>query len=362
LDINCRFDIDATQVRRYEVALVNELLAPSNPTLATVCRGEKVLVCVDQGIWPIYGHHIEHYLHTNKIANALLKLDAPEHSKTMDTVEFICQFAKDSEIERRATFLAIGGGVTLDLVGLAGHLYRRGAPVVKVPTTLLGMIDAALGPKCGVNFGNSKNFLGAYSPPFAVLVDLAFLGSLSQRNIRAGLAEMIKLALTKEQPEFFQAIEKAFGDGPDHMITEALPGLVRTTIQITTQELGRDLYEQNLVGRADFGHTFSPAIEIASGLAISHGEAVAIDIAISTQLAYLENICDQAERDRIIGLLMSVGLPIYHPSLSLDILWRQVSEARKHRAGKLSLILPRGVGNYIMVDQVERSKLEACLE
>lgn len=192
----------------YKVTETQDLLDPNNDTLLlghitdpqeleeikTSNKPHKRFVVVDQEVYKIYGSKITEYLQSNNVLYKILALPTTEENKSMDLALSILEEVNNFSLDRRTEpIIAIGGGVCLDIVGLAASLYRRRTPYIRVPTTLLSYIDASVGAKTGVNFANCKNKLGAYIPPAAAFLDLSFMQTLPRRHICNGLAEMLKV-------------------------------------------------------------------------------------------------------------------------------------------------------------------------
>ncbi|MEU2777096.1 iron-containing alcohol dehydrogenase, partial [Streptomyces sp. NPDC007162] len=192
----------------YEVFLSPGLLDPDNPALAEAGVPEAVrpgrrLVVVDSTVYDLYGPRIHAYFQNQRVEYGLCVIDAHEGVKSMETVfEIVSSMDSFGVSRRREPVIAIGGGVLTDLVGLAASLYRRSTPYIRVPTTLICMVDAAIGAKTGVNFREHKNRLGTYHPSAVTLIDREFLGTLSARHVCNGLAEILKMAMVKDAELF----------------------------------------------------------------------------------------------------------------------------------------------------------------
>jgi len=202
----------------YKVTETHGLLDPGNSTLLLghitdpqqledIKKSNKPIrrfIVIDQEVCKIYGPKLTEYLEANNVMYKILALPTTEENKSMETALKILDEVNDFALDRRTEpIIAIGGGVCLDIVGLAASLYRRRTPYIRVPTTLLSYIDASVGAKTGVNFANCKNKLGAYIPPSAALLDLSFIQSVPRRHISNGLAEMLKVGLS---PFMFKSV------------------------------------------------------------------------------------------------------------------------------------------------------------
>jgi 2-epi-5-epi-valiolone synthase len=302
-------------------------------------------------------------LYANGIANRLLESGADvsmvvvacsEQLKLLSEVEKLCQECFRAGLDRRSVLIGCGGGVCTDLVTMAASLTRRGLNYVKIPTTLIGLIDAGIGVKGAVNLPGRKNALGCFHPPEHVLLDPAFLRTLPKKLISDGLAEAIKVAMVTDLGlfEFIERYSREFFEFPSTAEIEKMTELVwRSTVRLL-EELEPNLYEGKTYRRLlDFGHTFSPLIESESEFRITHGTAVSIDIAVSTGIAFELGLVSAGDRDRILRLLVNAGLPIYSPLLTTEIGCRALAEMEAHRGGHLNLVLPSGIGSAIFIGE-----------
>lgn len=339
-----------------------QLLGESNVVLERVVDSRPVLFLVSPTIQQLYGKNLELY-----IARRLLKPQSEvfvvatgEKNKSLGSVEKILAFADSVRFSRRGVFVGIGGGVLLDIAGLAASTFRRGIPYIRIGTTLLAQVDAAIGVKCGVNFAKSKNLVGTFYFPEDVLTDSSFLGTLSKRQIRCGLAEMIKLAIVKDH-NLFESLERYHLELLNSDWTADIANsLVDRSIIGMLGELQVDFFETNLRRAVDFGHTISPALEAQSGFSLLHGEAVAIDIALSCVIGNVLGHVSDTELRRVLELLDSVGLPRWHPLLgSWRFLETALEAAVAHRGMKLNMPLPASIGASVFIDKLE--DLPRCL-
>lgn len=354
----------------YDVIYHPKLLRPEDAALASVLRpNTRTLVVTTPAIDRLYGERLRHYLSRNcGSANmSFMVLACSERQKGMDEVLAVCRHAAEAQLARRSQIVCIGGGVALDICGLAATLFRRGIPCVRVPTTLIGMIDAAIGVKNGINFGGAKSLLGSFSAPEVCLVDSSFLATLPCRHLQCGLAESIKIA-TMCSRELFDHLDQwghrflnNFPETPS-CVTKAL---IQESIYWTLKELELNLFERNEIFPAsyarklDFGHTFSPYIEAASHHDILHGEAVAIDMAISSELSLRLGLLDEASHRQILGLLRRLSLPVYWPGIDVFAMHASLHGVVRHRNGNFNLVVPTGIGSAAFIKDL--SEISATL-
>ena len=331
-------------------------------------RPLKRVVVVDENVHALYGDRIEGYFAHHGVQTKLLVLPTDEEHKDIDMVLTIAHAIHELGLDRRLDpVIAIGGGVCMDIVGFAASIYRRRTPYVRVPTTLMGYVDASVGAKSGVNFADHKNKLGAYLPPAISLLDRSFLSTLDSRQLANGAAEIAKMALVKD-PELFDLlaehgpdlIRHKFQDLPqdlEHLIrldahhaasgrTPSVPERVLdSSIQTMLEELAPNLWEDSLVRLVDFGHVFSMELEMEMLFdeKLFHGEAVAIDMAFSSVLAHVRGQIDRPTLVRILDMLRGLQLPVWHPRFDAAMCNEALYERVKFSQGQ-KMPLPTGAG------------------
>jgi 3-dehydroquinate synthase len=342
--------------KSYGVFLLEGLLDPATPLLGDLLDGRRALLVTTPTVARLYGPELARHLGARGLDVSLFVLGCTEQSKSLDLVSLVCDRAVELGMDRRGVLVGMGGGVCTDLVTMAASWIRRGIAHFRIPTTLVGQIDASIGLKGGVNFRGKKNYLGCFYPPEAVLIDPAFLRSLPVGSLRCGLSEIIKMALVRDA-QLFDLVEvhapSFLGTGFAEPREEALRVLWLAAKRML-QELATNPYENQTYQRlVDFGHTFSPLLEAASGFTLCHGEAVAIDMALSAVLAAALGLLPDPVGDRILAVLRSVGLPIYTADLTAALCRDALQEAARHRGGVPNLVLPVAVGSATFLDRLD---------
>ncbi|MEU5271636.1 sedoheptulose 7-phosphate cyclase [Streptomyces hygroscopicus] len=364
--------VSALKEVSYDVMVQPRLLDPANPALArAVTSGAapvRRLIVIDATVASLYGEQLTAYLAGHDVEFRLCVIDAHESVKVMATVFEVVDAMDAFGVPRRhAPVVAMGGGVLTDIVGLAASLYRRATPYIRIPTTLIGMIDAGIGSKTGVNFREHKNRLGAYHPSSLTLIDPGFLSTLDSRHLRNGLAEILKIALIKDA-ELFDLlathgaglVEQRMQPGEDAVGGTALT-VLRRAVQGMLEELQPNLWEDQLQRLVDFGHSFSPTIEMTALPELLHGEAVCVDMALSSVLAHHRGLLTTAELDRVLDVMRVLHLPVLHPVCTPELLRGALADTVKHRDGRQHLPLPQGIGDAVFVDDVTQHEVEAAL-
>lgn len=366
--------VSTSQEVSYEVIVSLGLLNPANPMLATAGIRQDTglgrrLVVVDATVQALYGSRIAAYFTRHEIEHTIFTIDAHESVKSMETVFEIVAAMDDFGVSRRCEpVIAVGGGVLTDLVGLAASLYRRSTPYVRVPTTLIGMVDAGIGAKTGVNFREHKNRLGTYHPSAVTLIDWEFLATLGSRHIRNGLAEILKMAVVKD-PELFELLADCGPRLVDERMQsagsadggKAAEEVMTLAVHSMLEELQPNLWEHELRRLVDFGHSFSPAIEMAALPELLHGEAVCVDMALSSVVAHRRGLLDEGRLTRILRVMSDLGLPVRHPVCTPELMARALADTVRHRDGKQHIPLPDAIGRARFVNDISGAELDAAL-
>ena len=345
----------------FQVQYSSDIFNPSNHDLISYGESSRRIVIIDQTVDELYGEQLRKYFDALKVELVLLSIVATEENKNWESVDTVLAFFEKNGLLRRAEpVIAIGGGVLLDLVGFCASIYRRGIPFVKVPTTLLSIVDASVGSKVGANHLDRRNRIGAYYPPVVSLLDKKFIKTQSQREIVNGIAEIFKLALIKDK-ELFELLE----ENADQLITEkfqhgAVPvRVINRAITGMVEELAPNLWEKKLDRCVDFGHSFSPLIEMKNLPHLLHGEAVVLDCLFSSCLASLRGLISADDLKRIFDTAKALHLPTFHKDfLDIPLLKASLADTMKHRNNNQYLPLPISIGNYIILNDITDSEIE----
>jgi len=332
-------------------------------------RPLKRVVVVDETVHSLFGDRVEAYFEHNGVETRLLVLPTTEENKNMDLVLEIAEAIHDLGIDRRLDpVIAIGGGVCMDIVGFAASIYRRRTPYMRVPTTLMGYVDASIGAKTGVNFVGHKNKLGAYLPPVLTLLDRSFLATLDQRQLSNGAAEIAKMALVKD-PELFKLLHEHGKELIDHRFQDLPVGgdtvparVLELAIQTMLEELAPNLWEDSLERLVDFGHVFSMELEMEmlNEDKLFHGEAVAVDMAFCAVLAHVRGQIDEATLTAIIEMMSGLGLPTFHERFDSAMTREALYERFKFSQGQ-KIPLPTGAGVSHIFNDITQDEVELAL-
>lgn len=268
-----------------------------------------------------------------------------ESHKTLSMAEQIWDFLIEHEYDRDAVLIALGGGVVGDLAGFSAACYLRGITVIQCPTTLLGQIDAAIGGKTAVNHMRGKNLIGAFHMPRAVMIDVDTLQTLPERELRAGMAELIKYGLIAEEAFFVwmeENIEKLL-----QKEAMALEYAIECAVRIKSKIVSQDERDHGIRGILNFGHTVGHAIEsLLNYNEWRHGEAVAVGMVVALHLSYQRNQIDEDLLGRLIALLDRAKLPNKLPrGITNAAIFAKIRQDKKHTQGNLSWVLLKALGN-----------------
>jgi 3-dehydroquinate synthase len=305
-------------------------------------RGQDVLVVTDANVAPLYLARVRRALDGRRVAHHVLP--PGEAEKTLARFGELMQALAALRASRDAAIVALGGGVVGDLAGFAAACWMRGIAFVQLPTTLLAMVDSSVGGKTAVDLPQGKNLVGAFHQPAAVIADTDTLATLPPRELRAGLAEVVKYGAIRD-PAFFAWLERHV----EPLLARdpaALAEAVERSCRHKAAIVARDEYEQGERALLNFGHTFGHALETASGYGeLLHGEAVAIGMVMAARLAAALGHAPPEDAERLAHLLARLGLPLFprgpvDPQQLLDLMRLD----KKTVSGKLRLILWRGLG------------------
>jgi 3-dehydroquinate synthase len=304
-----------------------------------------VAVVTNDTVGPLYAEGLLATLRQEGLEPILVTLPDGEVHKTMVVLGTVFDAMMAHRMERGATVVALGGGVVGDMAGFAAACYQRGVPFVQVPTTLLSQVDSSVGGKTGVNHPLGKNMIGAFYQPQAVLIDMAVLQTLPERELSAGLAEIIKYGASLDRA-FFEWLE-AHMPALRAREPSALVHAIERSCQIKAMVVAED--ERESSGRRailNFGHTFGHAIEAGMGFGQwLHGEAVGCGMVMAACLSEQLGQLAVADRDRIRRLVAAAGLPVEPPDWSSETYLEWMSHDKKTAAGQVRYIVLKGLGD-----------------
>lgn len=274
---------------------------------------------------------------------ASIALETSEEGKTLETVQALERWLLQEDASRGALLLAVGGGITTDLVGFAAAIYKRGIRYVNVPTTLLAQVDAAIGGKTGVNLDGYKNMLGAFRMPEFTVLEAAFLRTLPAREFRCGLAELLKTFLIGDGPAYAALVSS--------LKSAQIEDAVRKAAAIKSQIVAEDPEEHGVRAKLNLGHTFGHAIEHEArlhGADITHGEAVAMGIVLAAELSERLGVAQKGLSAQLKADFSRLGLPVDCPYPVEDLVEALRKDKKAVAGGKVKFVLLRAPGEVVL--------------
>ncbi|MCT7377383.1 3-dehydroquinate synthase [Chelativorans salis] len=352
--------------RAYDILIGAGLLARAGAEIAARLPGARAAVVTDENVAALHLRPLQEGLGAAGIGSTAITLPPGERSKSFGALEETVDGILGARLERRDFVIALGGGVVGDLAGFAAGIVRRGMNFVQVPTSLLAQVDSSVGGKTGINTGHGKNLIGVFHQPRLVLADTAALGTLPEREFRAGYAEVAKYGLI-DRPDFFAWLENNWRDvfSGGTACTEAIARSCRAKAEIVE----RDERESGERALLNLGHTFGHALEAATGYdsaRLVHGEGVAIGMVLAHRFSARVNLASPDDADRVEAHLRAVGLPtrLEHIPGALpdaEALLSYIAQDKKVSRGALTFILTHGIGRSFIAEDVPASEVLAFL-
>jgi 3-dehydroquinate synthase len=349
----------------YNVVVGCGLLAEAGRRIAPFAPQRRTVVVTDETVAALHAPALQASLSAVDIDSVVVAVPAGETSKSFVQLERVLDRMLESGLDRKDLVIALGGGVVGDLAGLAAALFMRGIDFVQVPTTLLAQVDSSVGGKTAIDTPRGKNLVGAFHQPRLVLADIDVLGTLPERQLRSGWAEVLKHGLICDAAFFdWLADEGASGSAGD---PTALQRAVVRSVEIKSAIVGEDEKEAGKRALLNLGHTFGHAIEAELGFeegALAHGEAVALGCAMAFRYSARHGLCDAGDVKRVEAAIAAAGLPIRLTQagvFSADALLARMAGDKKAEAGALTLILARGVGQAFVAKGVDAGEARAFL-
>jgi len=326
--------------------------------LDSLIRGRDLCLVTNTTVAGLYLERLRETLSGRRMA--LCVLPDGERFKTLATAALVFDALVDAKLHRDATVLALGGGVVGDIAGFAAACYQRGVGYVQIPTTLLAQVDSSVGGKTGVNHPGGKNLIGAFYQPLAVIADTDTLTTLPDRELRAGLAEVIKYGCVWDRQLFDWLdlnIAKLAGRDPT-----ALAYAIERSCDIKANVVGRDERENNLRAILNFGHTFGHAIESATNYdTYLHGEAVGLGMLMATHMSHRLGLIDGAAKERVRDILARAGLPTDPPRIGVARATELMQMDKKVLTGTVRLVLLEEIGRAVVSGTYAKTALDATL-
>ncbi len=371
-----RYDFQIPVVFKHRIVFTRNAFATENPELARILRegnGRRALVIIEQAVataWPLLAAEVEAYFRETDVEfRGIHVLPGGEAVKADDHwVRETWTRIDAAHLDRHSYLLAIGGGAFLDAIGFAAATAHRGVRLVRFPTTTLSQDDSGVGVKCAINAFAKKNWIGAFSVPFAVINDFRFLHSQPEETRRAGLIEAVKVALVKDRT-FFEWIEENLA-ALAALQPAALEACVEKSALLHARHItsGGDPFETGSSRPLDFGHWAAHKLEALTSYHLSHGPAVAVGLALDTLYSSRAGLAPPELAERVLTVLHGLSLSSYHPALDwLDESGRRrvfdgLDEFREHLGGALTVLMLKDIGCSVDVHHIDSDLVAACID
>ena len=343
----------------YDIVIGPGALRQTGHQLKEQGPADKLIVITNPAVKELHGGALELSLVQVGFTVDFLTIPDGEAQKSLETAGKLYLELARRHAERSTPILALGGGVIGDLAGFVAATYKRGVPLVQLPTTLLAQVDSSIGGKVAVNHGQLKNEIGAFYQPRLVISDIDTLATLKPKVLGDGLAEVIKYGIIHDK-EFFSYLEENM-DRIKSFDAGALERIVSRSAEIKAEVVAKDELDLGLRAILNYGHTVGHAIESVSDFRISHGEAVAIGMLAAARISLGMGTLAPGEPERIASLISKAGLPTAVPNLDPERLVSAMKHDKKVKQGKVRFILPRSLGEVFITDDVSLSLVRQVL-
>jgi 3-dehydroquinate synthase len=345
----------------YDILIGPGLLTDLAEDLKSTLAAPRYMIITDSNVADYLGLDLVRLLRQSGARVELLSFTAGEESKNMGTILELASKMVDLGADRQTAVLALGGGVVGDMAGFLASIYMRGVPLVQIPTTLLAQVDSSVGGKTGIDLPEGKNLLGTFYQPVRVYADIGVLATLPRREIRNGLAEVVKYGMIQGR-EFFDFLEQEWMDIVN-LEPDVTGRIVFNSCSIKAGVVSADEREGDLRRMLNFGHTVGHAVEAAAHYRIPHGEAVSMGMVVISRISAAKGLMPRRDLERLCGLLDRLQLPCRIPAeLRAEELMDLLRHDKKARSGRPHFILSKGIGQILITDDVSREELAAAIE
>lgn len=344
--------IDVTGASPYQVVIGHNLTKEIAGAIAGSGAQKAVIIC--QPELADYAGTLQQTVGTDGPEVLIVEISGGESGKDLATAAACWDFLGDNTCGRRDLIVGLGGGAATDLAGFVAATWMRGIKVIQVPTTLLAMVDAAVGGKTGINTAAGKNLVGSFHEPTAVFVDLEVLATLPQQELVAGSAEIIKTGFIADP-----VILERYEENPAACLSldGYLPELVARSVAVKANVVSQDLKEAGLREILNYGHTFGHAVELYENFQWRHGNAVAVGMMFIAHLSHLRGLIDEQMVERHQAILDAVGLPTRYSGANFEDLYAGMTRDKKNRDGKIRFVAVPAVGETTRLEDATVDQL-----
>ncbi len=364
--------VKITEDKEYKICIEKGILNNLGEHLSKVIENKRVIIITNSLVNSLYGAKLLSALRKDGFNSDLIEVPDGEKYKTLSTAKYLYDELLKRKADRTTTLIALGGGVIGDLTGFVAATYMRGLPLVHIPTTLLAQVDSSIGGKVAVDHPLAKNIIGSFYQPKAVYTDPEVLQTLSDKDIKNGMIEAIKIAVIKS-PVFFKWLEKNI----DQLLKkhkDLLCELVKEAVSLKADIVLKDPRESGLRKILNFGHSIGHVLEVEAGYQdLNHGEAVALGMLIETKIARNRGICSEEFEEKIKRILSfppsSLSFPRKRESifkhiknLNYNQFWETLTLDKKNSQGKVIFILPEAIGKVSLIKDITKKETIKALE
>jgi len=367
--------IAKTKLRNYPVIIESGILLGESSRAGTILKkifpgSEKVVLVTDEKVLSLYKHKIDGLLSSTDKEHKIVTFPDGEKSKNLSCTKIIYRKLLDFNIHRNDLIIAFGGGVIGDLTGFAASTFHRGIKLLHIPTTIISQVDSSIGGKVVVNLNSFKNIIGSFYQPHAVIIDLALLSTLKEKEIINGLAEVLKYGIVfdKKIIELINIILKKIDQNSEKILFELIRNkkfeeIIYRCCKIKTEVVYKDEFDTGLRNLLNFGHTFGHAIEKATELEeISHGEAVAIGMILAIDLSIKLRLSGQEIKDEIIKLYKALKLQHELPWIDPDLILAAIKFDKKFTSKQDRFILLKALNRPLFYCNIDEKIIRQSIE
>ena len=344
--------------RSYTIMIGNQILERIGKELKPLDIRRKIGVVTNTRISRLYGNTVLRSLKKNGFDPMILQVPDGERYKSLASAEQLYDRLVQKKFERSSALIALGGGVIGDLTGFVAATYQRGIPFIQVPTTLVAQVDSSIGGKTAVNHKMGKNLIGVFYQPKLVYSDVGVLSTLPDRELRSGMAEVVKYGVIADE-NFFSFLETE-SDRILRRDTDNLLKVVKQSSKIKAEVVQQDEHEGGLRQILNYGHTIGHALETVTGYRLAHGEAISIGMVYAAKLSERLGLCRSDVVSRQIALLKAFGLPVSLPKVQAIDIFECMERDKKVKDGKIHFVLADRIG-HVTVQPVDRNDLKQLM-
>jgi 3-dehydroquinate synthase len=358
--VKIKVELKKTEDKSYEIIIGEGILKQIPLDLRKEKLAHSYAIITDSKVTSLYGEKLLEKFKRAQLKTHLISFPAGEEHKNRETKAGLEDEMLKLKMGRDSAAVALGGGVVGDIAGFIAATYNRGIPYVQVPTTVVACVDSSIGGKTAVDTPHGKNLIGSFHQPRRVYIDVQTLRTLSEKEIREGLAEVIKYGVIKDET-FFEFLEKNI----THVFSfasDVLIHIIKRSCEIKAEVVELDEKESNLRKILNFGHTIGHAIENLSDYKISHGQAISMGMVVEGKIALEMGLWKKVEFDRLVSLLKKAGLHTQFPDyFDMSLIIDTMKLDKKTRRGKIEMVLPKKLGAMAEIDGSYGIKIEEGL-